>query len=188
MNSAAALLTSLALAVPAAIGPWTAVAPDAATVAHSPGDKAPPPTLGMSLPAYDPVRLLEEARRPVENQVRLEQRIIIRIAPSSQATFARSIAALDADAESFEEQRLDGCVPINMIAATYPQESRLLLFMRDHRVLTATLERACNPQDFYSGFYVERQDGQLCERRDELRSRAGATCRITRLNRLVARD
>ena len=58
--------------------------------------------------------------------------------------------------------------------------------MRDRRVLSAALERSCSPQDFYSGFYIERQDGQLCAKRDHLQSRAGASCQISRLNRLVA--
>lgn len=183
MNSLAAFLTPLALLLPAVANQWPGDAPPA----HSPSEDKPQPA-GISAPKFDPLRLLEEARRPIENQVRIEHRVIVRIAPSSQAFFARSLAALDRDADSFEEVRLDGCVPINMIAAVYPQETRLLLFMRDRRVLTAALERACNPEDFYSGFYIERQDGQLCEQRDEIRSRAGATCRVSRLNRLVARD
>jgi hypothetical protein len=185
MNSIAAFLTPLALLLPAAAGQPSGL-PGAA--AHSPGDPATVAPAGLASPTFAIPRVLEDARRPVENQVRIEQRVIIRIAPSSQAMFTRSLAQLDADADSFEEVRLDSCVPINMIVATHPQESRLLLFMRDRRVLTVALERACNPEDFYAGFYVERQDGQLCERRDELRSRAGATCRITRLHRLVAKD
>ena len=59
--------------------------------------------------------------------------------------------------------------------------------MRDRRILSVALERACNARNFYSGFYVERnEDGQLCARRDVLQSRAGASCRVTQLNRLVA--
>ena len=58
--------------------------------------------------------------------------------------------------------------------------------MHDRRVLSAALDRACTAADFYAGFYVERsEDGQLCSRRDLLQSRAGASCRVTRLNRLV---
>lgn len=187
MNSLAALLTPLAVLLPAVASQWPVAAPGNEAPAHSPGEGKQQPA-GISAPAFDPLLVLEQARRPIENQVRIEQRVIIRVAPSSPAFFARSLAALDRDADSFEEVRLDGCVPINMIAAVHPQESRLLLFMRDRRVLTAVLDRACNPEDFYSGFYIERQDGQLCERRDELRSRAGASCRVTRLRRLVARD
>lgn len=144
--------------------------------------------LAPALPV--PLRLLEDARRvPTENQVRIEQRVIIRIAPSSPQRMQQSLARISPRSDRFEEERLGECVPINLIAGVSPQENRLLLFMRDRRVLTARLERACNPEDFYAGFYIERQDGRLCERRDRLQSRAGASCRVTRLNRLVpARD
>jgi hypothetical protein len=180
MHSLTVLLTPLALLLPAAAVQW----PDDGKAAHSTAKDGAPARL--SQPPVEPLQFFEDARRPVANQVRLEQRVIVRIAPSSRQFFARQVAALEADADSFEEVRLHDCVPINMIAAVYPQERRLLLFMRDRQVLTAALERSCSPEDFYSGFYVERQDGQLCEKRDEIRSRAGATCRVTRLSRLVA--
>lgn len=186
MNSLAIFLTPFALlmpAIPAAL-PQRA-APDEEAVRATPEDDR---LVGeFSVAPAPPLRLLDEARRsPVENQVRLEQRVIIRIAPSSPQRAQRSFAELDAQASGFEEVRLGQCVPINMIAAATPEQDRLLLFMRDQRILSARLERACNPEDFYSGFYIERQDGKLCEGRDRLQSRAGASCRVTRLNRLVA--
>ncbi len=183
MNSLAAFLTPLALLLPAALPSGASPADEAARQAPEEG-KSP---RGFSVAPAEPLRLLEEARRPpVEYQVRIEQRVIIRIAPSSPQRVERSLNELNQRSGRFEEVRLGECVPINMIAAVAPQENRLLLFMRDRRILSVALERACNPDDFYSGFYVERQDGQLCERRDRLQSRAGASCRVTRLSRLVA--
>jgi len=59
--------------------------------------------------------------------------------------------------------------------------------MRDRRLLSATLERVCDPDAFYLGASVERNaDGRLCSGRDTLRSRTGANCQISRINRLVA--
>ena len=183
MNRLAAFLTPLALLLPVALSQAAAPADDAARAA--PADEKSP--LGFADAPVTPLRLLEEARRPqVENQVRIEQRVIIRIAPSTPQRVEQSLAQLNRRTNRFEEVRLGECIPINMIAAVAPQENRLLLFMRDRRILSAALERSCNPEDFYSGFYIERQDGQLCERRDRLQSRAGASCRVTRLNRLVA--
>jgi hypothetical protein len=64
--------------------------------------------------------------------------------------------------------------------------SRLILYMRDRRMLSATLERACRARDFYSGFYVDRtNDGQLCVDRDTLLSRSGANCKLTRIRQLI---
>jgi len=186
MNSIAAFLTPLALllpAIPAAL--QHGAAPEGETAQAAPeAEKAA--RRFTAVPAT-PLRLLEEARQtPIERQVRIEQRVIIRIAPSSPQRMERSLSELNRRSDRFQEVRLDDCIPINMIAAVAPQDNRLLLFMRDQRILSASLERACNPADFYSGFYIERQDGQLCERRDRLQSRAGASCRVTRLNRLVA--
>jgi hypothetical protein len=185
MNSLAAFLIPLAVALP--MLPHGAVPADESARA---GPENAKPAQGFAEAPAPPLRLLEEARRsPIENQVRIERRVIIRIAPSSPQRMEQSLAQLNRRSERFEEERLGECVPINMIAGVAPQEKRLLLFMRDRRILSAQLERACNPEDFYAGFYIERQDGQLCERRDRLQSRAGASCRVTRLNRLVpARD
>ncbi len=118
--------------------------------------------------------------------------VIIRITPSSRAAREQMMADLrrqGASQTSYAEEKLNGCIAIAGIAGVQPapEQNRLLLFMRDRRVLSVALERACNPRDYYSGFYVERSDdGQLCARRDLLQSRAGASCKVAQLSRLVA--
>lgn len=189
MNSLASILSPLALLLPAVTGELPGMA-DREAVAHAMPEPGKPAT-GYDAVAIAPFRALDEARRPsVQRQVRIEQRVIIRIAPSSPAARERMMAALPRAASSaqLKEKKLDGCIAIGEIAATAPTEqNRLLLFMRDHRILTAALERACNARDYYSGFYVERnEDGRICARRDKLQSRTGASCRVSQINRLVA--
>ena len=59
--------------------------------------------------------------------------------------------------------------------------------MTNHHILSLALERACDADAFYLGAYVERShDGKLCTGRDLLRARSGATCRVSRISRLVA--
>ena len=187
MNSFAAFLTPLALLLPAvpAVLPHGAAPEDEPARAAMEQDKA---AGSFTVAPATPLRLLEEARRPrVAGQVRLEQRVIIRIAPSSPQRMERSLSELNRSSDRFEEVRLGECIPINMIAAVAPQENRLLLFMRDRRVLSAALDRTCDAQAFYSGFYIERNDdGMLCVNRDMLKSRAGTSCEVAQLNRLVA--
>lgn len=135
--------------------------------------------------------IFERSIQPqTQNQVRIEQRVIVRIAPSSPAARQESLARLPRREmeTSFQEVETDKCVPIQAIAGVAPvQQNRLLLFMRDHRVLTAALDRTCDAQAFYSGFYVERsEDGMLCSGREMLQSRAGTSCEVSRFNRLVA--
>lgn len=181
MNSVTALLAALSLTLPAATDAVRAPAPeDGAVRAAPPGDGGAGklPRLGFRPAVPAGFGMIERAHRPPpERQVRIEQRVIIRIAPGGPPQ----------ERQRFEEQPLDGCVPIDTIAAVQPTSgNRLLLFLRDSRILSAALERSCNAQDFYSGFYLERQaDGALCSRRDRLQSRAGASCRVTELHRLV---
>ena len=188
MNSLVAFLPAVALLVPA----LAVDAPDAAPLVEeartAPGRGAPVP-VGFDA-ATEPFRILEDARRPQwPRQVRIEQRIIIRIAPSSAAARDRLTAlSRRSSTNRFEERKSDRCVPIEAIAGVQPaEENRLVLFMRDRSILTAALARSCNARDFYSGFYVERnEDGQICSRRDELQARNGASCRVSQFNRLVA--
>lgn len=187
MNSFVVLMSPLALVLPLVAGGLSDGARQGSDVARASPDGEPLPPLGFRNPALAPWRALEQARRePIQNQVRIEQRVIVRIAPSSRSTFDRALAEAGRDAESFQEAEAEDCLPINMISAVHPQKDRLLLFMRDRRLFSAKLERACNPEQFYAGFYIERQDGRLCTQRDRLQSRAGASCQVTRLSRLVA--
>jgi len=187
MNALVAFLAPFALLLPAMAGELPATRQDGAV--REAADRAK----GFdSLPA-EPFEVLQQARRPQEfGQVRIEQRVIIRISPSSPAARERMMADLrsqGSSSTSYREEKLDGCITIAGIAGVQPapQQNRLLLFMRDRRVLSAALERACNARDYYSGFYVERsEDGQLCASRDLLQSRAGASCKVAQLNRLVA--
>jgi hypothetical protein len=136
-------------------------------------------------------RIYLEARGPVsEGQVRIEQRVVVRIAPRPQASRQDLLAQLPRGevATRLEERRMGKCVPIQRIAGVgTSSDNRLILFMSDRRIVSARLEKSCKPEDFYSGFYVERNDdGMLCVNRDELQSRAGAKCGLDRFSELVA--
>ena len=158
MNSIAIIIAMSALAAPAS--PW-----------------------GESFQAF------REGFRPeVQHQIQIEQRVIIRLAPSPPAMRREIFDAPRAERPvRYKEKKLARCVPIDQIDGIAPVRNRLLLFMHDHRLLSATLERVCDPDAFYLGASVERNaDGRLCSGRDTLRARTGATCQISRLNRLVA--
>ena len=132
--------------------------------------------------------LVEPARTPIVNQVRIERRVILRINPQPSRT--RSMLAQlprQASPAQLVERPMGQCLPASGIVGVQDSGSRLIIYMRDRSLISAELEKACSPRDFYLGFYVERSaDGQLCADRDRLLSRAGAKCRISELNRLVA--
>jgi len=128
-------------------------------------------------------------RSRTANQVRIERRVTIRIAPYRQSSRNSLLAQLPRRGvtRSFEEREMAGCVPVSGIAGVQTGTgNRLLLFLRDQRIISLNLERGCEARDFYSGFYVERsEDGRLCVKRDQLQSRSGAKCEVERMRRLV---
>ena len=64
--------------------------------------------------------------------------------------------------------------------------NRLVLFLRDQRMISVNLEKSCRARDFYSGFYVERnKDGRLCVDRDKVQSRTGMRCEVEAMRQLV---
>ena len=158
--------------------------------------------LALLLPAFAAVDAPRDAARgdgpeatplaaPVAEQVSIEQRITVRVNPRpaplplNPAGFAES---LDGTREPrLTERKLGKCVPVGAIRGVQPVAAdRLLLIMRDERLVTAELRKGCEARQFYSGFIVKRNpDGQVCVSRDSIQSRSGASCQITGFRLLV---
>ena len=163
------------------------------------GAEAPvSPGPDYDLPSEGPYSPLRPATSPldafyggqVNRQVRIEQRVIIRISPRREGNRNPLLAQLPQRGLTtrYEEGDSERCVPVNRISAVQTGNgNRLLLFLNDRRILSLNLERACRARDFYSGFYIERnEDGQLCVDRDLLQSRSGARCEVEGMRQLVA--
>ena len=135
---------------------------------------------------------LAEGFLPAEAaQVRIEQHIIWRISPipGPAREAMTAIAPTTPAAARLVERKMGDCVPMSWIAGGRPQgNSRLLLFLRDRRLVAANLEKACSAREFYSGFYVDKPnaDGKLCADRDRILARSGARCEISSFRLLVA--
>lgn len=185
MNTIAAILVSLAIAAPTGLqGGQLDLAQE--EIAHAAPERDRSPT-GLQQAGESLVSTLEDARRvPIQRQVRIQQRVILRIAPPSR----RVREEMNAEAPASDEEReykvgdKERCIRMNDIMGVQPHRgNRLLLYMRHRELMSAKLERACGAEDFYSGFYVERnRDGRLCVRRDRLQSRAGAQCELSEMN------
>lgn len=126
----------------------------------------------------------------VNRQIRIERRVTIRISPALPTQSRNLLADLPRGSQpnNFVERKFGKCVPISAIAGVQPgQDNRLMLYLRDQRIISANLEKACSAREFYSGFYVEQNaDGMLCVDRDKLHSRTGANCEVARMRQLVA--
>ncbi|MCJ2177069.1 hypothetical protein MTR64_00685 [Novosphingobium sp. 2580] len=136
------------------------------------------------------IRMLQDVQPQPARQVRIEQRMEIRITPRAAPPMPPDMLTGMPDDDfdlHFSERKIGKCLPISGIAGVKPNKgSRLLLYMRDRRLVAADLERSCRARDFYSGFYLARtSDGQLCVDRDTLLSRSGMNCKLTRIRQLV---
>lgn len=184
-----ALLALIALLAPifAAQMPVRVAAQDAGGFI-GPQSSAP---LGFGPSQARPTTLLDQAHRaPVQNQVRIRQRVIVRVSPAPPRARSQMLAELPRRPmrQSFEEVEHGDCVEIDDIVGVQPtNDNRLLMFTRQRQVLAATLGESCVARAFYAGFYVEQNDdGRLCVARDLLQSRAGASCEVAGFSRLVA--
>lgn len=135
----------------------------------------------------DPLTAMRQTA--VARQVRIEQRVVVRITPHPAAARQNLLAELpkQENAVRFEERGKEKCVPLGEIAGVRTGSgNRLVLFLRDRKMLSANLEKACRARDFYSGFYVEKnKDGRLCVSRDKIQSRTGASCEVEVMRQLI---
>lgn len=182
MTNLLALAAPIALILPMAGGQIVG-SQDSSNVQLGPGQT-------QSITQSDQVIAPAAVQPPTVRQARIEQRLIIRISPRSSRQRNNLLADLPQRAPSTKmvERKVGKCVPLKDIAAFQTGSgNKLVLYMRDRRVMTLNLEKSCRSRDFYSGFYVEpRKDGKLCVDRDELQSRSGAKCEVDRMRQLVA--
>jgi hypothetical protein len=156
-------------------------------VAEGPAPKTEPVVEGVA-PQINPLSAMRGTT--LARQVRIEQRVLIRITPQPMAARQSLSAELPQrqSAPRFEERQKEKCLPLQGIAGVQTGSgNRLVLFLRDQRMISVNLEKSCRARDFYSGFYVEKnKDGRLCVDRDKLQSRTGAACEVAAMRQLVA--
>ena len=194
MNATLQILAQLALLLPGAADVETVRGlPElgAVRIAAQSGQLALPAELPVRPDAFDQgvfSSIAQSFRVPVQEQVRIEQRLTIRIAPRPPV-MPNLLDELPANglAPRVIERKMARCLPVSSIAGVQASgDNKLILFMRDRRIVSATLEKACRARDFYSGFYIDRNsDGMLCVERDELHSRSGSNCQLKGMKQLI---
>lgn len=125
-----------------------------------------------------PVMLgLSSAEPHVTTRVTIEQTTVFRI-PVRPHPVAPML--------EWTEHKGPKCVPAAEIAGAMLARSDTIDFvLRDRQRIRARIDDDCTALDFYDGFYVQPADDRLCAKRDEIRSRMGASCRIERFRTLV---
>jgi hypothetical protein len=198
MSFVAALIAPLAMLVPAPEG----AVPVPGPVHYMAQEEAAQLNLiipaELEFPAFGPAdqsvfQIISQSFEPqTQYQVRIEQRITIRITPAQPQAQPNMLAALPSRPlpTRMAERDFGRCLPVAGIAGVQATtDNRLILYLRDSRVISAALDRSCSARDFYSGFYMQQTaDGQLCVKRDTLLSRSGANCKLSRFRQLVAAE
>jgi hypothetical protein len=84
------------------------------------------------------------------------------------------------------EQKGPKCIAANRIAgATLSGPSSIDFILRDRSRVRAKMDSECPALDFYKGFYLQPDDERVCAKRETIRNRVGASCRIEKFRTLV---
>ena len=81
------------------------------------------------------------------------------------------------------------CIAAERIAgATLSGPSSIDFVLRDRTRVRALMDDECPGLDFYGGFYLQPDDDRVCAKRETIKNRVGASCRIQRFRLLVPQD
>lgn len=147
-----------------------------------------PITRQQAAPVSDPLGAMRADN--LRLQFRVQRQLVIRISPQRQNKRDDLLNNLPQQTLNtrYVERKMEKCIPVSRIAGVQTGSgNRLILFLKDKRIVNVNLENSCRAREFYSGFYVARnKDGKLCVDRDKLQSRTGAKCEVARMRQLVA--
>jgi hypothetical protein len=123
----------------------------------------------------------------VLDQFSFHQRIIIRI-PVMPVPPVPPAPMPDAPPPRWVEHGAPKCLSLDhLTGAAVTGTASVDFMMDDGQRMRAVLDADCPALDFYSGFYLTRNDdGKVCAERDRIHSRAGAACPIQKFRKLVA--
>ncbi|WP_141395872.1 hypothetical protein [Sphingomonas spermidinifaciens] len=145
------------------------------------------PLLSSSAPGFQ-AQVARTAPVGSRTQIRIERHVIVRVPRMSVAPgVVTTAAAAPLPPISWSERRAEQCVPVRALAgASITRPDSVDLVLSGGRRMRARLDDDCPALGFYSGFYLRPPaDGQICAKRDSIRSRSGGECRIEGLRTLV---
>ena len=120
-------------------------------------------------------------------QVRIEQRIIIRVPAQRASSTTINMGSARSESVKLHEEKIGKCLMMDRLIASRPgPKESLELVTRDGVLIRAYLGNGCLAREFYAGAYMERpDDGKLCVKRDVLHARTGAKCEVDKFRLLV---
>lgn len=121
-------------------------------------------------------------------QVRVQQRIIVRIPARPVRPGTLNFDARLREPPKLREQKIGKCLKMDRLIGSRPgPKESLELITADGALIRAYLGDGCLAREFYAGAYIEKpDDGRLCVARDVIHARTGAKCPIDKFRLLVA--
>jgi hypothetical protein len=122
---------------------------------------------------------------PGQGQVSITGRVVIRV----ESAPLPAAAMRAAKPVRWVEKNGPKCIIANQLAGAIVNgtDSVDLVFKGGSR-MRAQLDNDCTALGYYGGFYLKTaSDGQVCARRDTIRTRSGDSCSIGKFKRLVAK-
>ena len=121
-------------------------------------------------------------------QVTVTGRIIIRV-PASRTDAAAAEFARPDPLPRWVEKKGPKCIVANQLAGAIVTDTDSVdLVLKGGARVRAHLDDDCAALGYYGGFYLKPSaDGQVCAKRDAIRTRSGDSCPIGRFKRLVAK-
>jgi hypothetical protein len=118
-------------------------------------------------------------------QVSITGRVVVRVESAPPPV---TLARVAPPAVRWVEKDGPKCFALNQIAGAIVNGTDSVdLVLKGGSRLRALLDDDCAALGYYGGFYLKTAaDGQVCARRDTIRTRSGDSCSIGKFKRLVA--
>jgi hypothetical protein len=127
-------------------------------------------------------QLLRTPSRPAVMlaQLRIQRTTIIRVPPAAPSVII-------SEPVRWKEKGGPDCIKWSAIAgAMISSPTSLDVIIRGGKRYRVKLNKSCQAAEFYADFYVKATpDGQICQSRDSIYSRAGGECGISKFKRLT---
>jgi hypothetical protein len=122
---------------------------------------------------------------PDMGQVSITGRVVVRVEPARPVAMPR----ITPPAVRWVEKDWPKCVALNQLAGAIVNGTDSVdLVLKGGTRMRALLDDDCTALGYYGGFYLKTAaDGQVCARRDTIRTRSGDNCSIGKFKRLIAK-
>jgi hypothetical protein len=114
------------------------------------------------------------------------EQVVRRVVIRDEVIFKIPVRPISPRRIDWAEKKGPKCIDADRVAgALLSGPSSIDFILHDRRRVRAMMDDECPALDFYQGFYLQPDDERICAKRETIRSRVGAQCRIEKFRLLV---